>query len=76
MTVQAFVVGSLGSWDSANESVLKTLQIGSNYTRLFRVSDAIKESHNIWHTQKKDSPPELCIVFYLISVQFSLNFRT
>ena len=34
--VAVFVVGALGSWDPDNEPVLRMLQIGRNYLRLFR----------------------------------------
>ena len=49
--VEAFIVGSLGSWDKANEPILKRLNIGSKYASLFRklcVSDVIKGSLAIW----------------------------
>ena len=45
--VDAFIVGSLGSWDTANDKVLKRLRIGLKYANLFRklcTIDAIKGS--------------------------------
>ena len=53
--VDAFIVGSLGSWDTDNEDVMKRLRIGTKYANLFRklcVVDAIKGSlaieMNVW----------------------------
>ena len=36
VNIDAFVVGSLGSWDPANEAILKRLQIHPMYAKLFR----------------------------------------
>ena len=47
----ALVVGSLGSWDPLNDAVLRQLQIGQNYARLYRqlcCLDAIHYSRSIW----------------------------
>ena len=49
--VAAFVVGVLGSWDPDNESILKMIRIGRNYSKLFRrlcCISAIKGSRKIW----------------------------
>lgn len=51
VVVDAFIVGSLGAWDTANESVLKRLSIGQKFAVLFRKLcsiDAIKGSLSIW----------------------------
>ncbi|XP_025262540.1 uncharacterized protein LOC112637315 [Camponotus floridanus] len=51
VVVTAFVVGSLGSWDPANEAVLRVLHIGSAYASLLRrlvVSDSIRWSRDIY----------------------------
>lgn len=51
VVVTAFVVGSLGSWDPANEAVLRVLHIGSAYAAMMRrlvVSDAIRWSRDIY----------------------------
>ena len=51
VSLYAFVIGSLGSWDPQNEELLTKLQIGPKYARLFRklcVTDAIKGSLAIW----------------------------
>ena len=51
VSVHALVVGSLGSWDPANQDCLRALRIGAHYSKLFRklcVVDAIKGSHGIW----------------------------
>ena len=62
VTVDAFVVGSLGSWDPANEAVLKRLQIHPIYAKLFRklcCISAIQGSFNIWrstHTRQRNQP--------------------
>jgi len=53
VTVDAFVVGSLGSWDLANEEVLKRLQVNTSYAKLFRklcCISAIQGSFNIWRS--------------------------
>ena len=42
--VDAFIVGSLGSWDTDNEKVLKRLQIGPNLFRKLCTVDTIKGS--------------------------------
>lgn len=34
--LDAFIVGSLESWDPDNEEVLKTLKVNRNYAQLFR----------------------------------------
>ena len=52
--IDAFVVGSLGSWDPENEDVMKRLRIGSKYAILFRklcAVDAIKGSLAIWRSK-------------------------
>ncbi len=51
--LDAFIVGSLGSWDPANEVVLKSLQIHRNYmyAKLFRklcVSSILSRSFDVW----------------------------
>ncbi|XP_072758320.1 uncharacterized protein [Anoplolepis gracilipes] len=51
VVVTAFVVGSLGSWDPANEAVLRTLHIGSAYASMLRrlvVSDTIRWSRDVY----------------------------
>lgn len=51
VTVDAFVVGSLGGWDPSNEPVLRDLQIGRRYCDLLRrlmVSDTIRWSRDIY----------------------------
>jgi len=51
VTVHALVVGSLGTWDPNNTRTLRSLKIGTNYSKLFSVLcciDAIKGSHAIW----------------------------
>ena len=51
--VVAFVVGALGSWDPDNESVLRLLKIGRNYSRLFRrlcCISVIEGSRKIWQS--------------------------
>ncbi|XP_068989965.1 uncharacterized protein T26G10.4-like [Neodiprion pinetum] len=51
VTVSAFVVGALGSWDPRNESVLKQLHIGNRYAALMRrliVSETIRWSRDIY----------------------------
>jgi len=35
VTTDAFIVGSLGSWDPVNEEVNKQLQINPGYANLF-----------------------------------------
>ena len=54
VTIDAFIVGALGAWDNANESVLRRLHIGYKYANLFRKLcsvDAIKGSLTIWKTK-------------------------
>ncbi len=54
VSVHAFVVGSLGSWDPDNSDTLRALRVGQNYAKLFRklcVADAIKGSHVIWRAR-------------------------
>ena len=49
--LDAFIVGSLGSWDPANEKVLRTLRISRKYSKMMRklmTSDAIKWSRDIY----------------------------
>ena len=49
--VDAFIVGPLGGWDTANDPVLKKLSVGSRYARLFRqlcCTEATKGSYTIW----------------------------
>lgn len=55
----SFLVGSLGSWDVANEDVLKRLGIGKKYSELFRklcCLDAIKGSLQMWRAFCAPSP--------------------
>ncbi|KAL5509985.1 hypothetical protein EMCRGX_G005445 [Ephydatia muelleri] len=52
VTVYPFVVGSLGSWFPANDTVLSALRIGFRYARLMRklcVLSAISGSQAIWY---------------------------
>lgn len=54
-----FLVGSLGSWDVANESVLRRLGIGRRYSELFRklcCLDAIKGSLQMWRALCAPAP--------------------
>ena len=56
VTVDAFVIGSLGSWDPDNDDLLPDLGIGRSYSTLFRrlcVMEAIKGSHSIWKKRCK-----------------------
>jgi hypothetical protein len=49
--LDAFIVGSLGSWDPANEPVLRRLNINRRYASLMRklmTSDAIRWSRDIY----------------------------
>ena len=49
--LDAIIVGSLGSWDPANEAALKILHIGRNYSKIMRkliVSDTIRWSRDIY----------------------------
>ncbi|XP_023215159.1 uncharacterized protein LOC111617978 [Centruroides sculpturatus] len=49
--IDAFVVGSLGGYDSANDSVLQRLGVSRNYAKLMRklmVSDCIRWSRDIY----------------------------
>ena len=51
VTIDAFIVDSLGSWDTGNEDIMKRLRIGTKYAGLFRklcAVDAIKGSLTIW----------------------------
>src|SRR5436190_24370784 len=51
VVVTAFVVGTLGSWDPANEAVLRLLRIGNAYGSMMRrlvVSDSIRWSRDIY----------------------------
>ena len=57
--VDAFIVGSLGSWDPDNATISRRLGIGASYSKLFKklcVSDAIKGSALIWRS-KSSRPP-------------------
>lgn len=59
MQVDAMVVGYLGSWDPANDPVLKKLGIGRKYATLFRnlcCTEAIKGSFTIWKGRNPNSP--------------------
>ena len=52
------IVGSLGAWDTENESTLELLGIGRRYRTLFRklccnCVDAIKGSRAIWRTKSQ-----------------------
>jgi hypothetical protein len=50
-TYSSLIVGSLGSWDPANEDTLKHLKIGKNYAKLFRqlcCIDCIGGSLDVW----------------------------
>lgn len=54
--VDAFVVGSLGSWDPDNEEVMADLGIRRRYARLFRdlcLVTAIQGSRHIWAASLK-----------------------
>lgn len=56
--VDAFIVGSLGSWDTSNEQVLQKLGIGRNYSKMFRnlcCTEALKGSFSIWKTFLQNS---------------------
>ena len=49
--VAAFIVGTLGFWDTENEYILRMLRIERNYARLFRrlcYISAIQGSRKIW----------------------------
>ena len=51
VNLEAFIVGSLGSWNPDNEKVLRLLRIGRNYSRLFRCLcciSTIMGSRRIW----------------------------
>ena len=53
-TVEALVVGSLGSWDVNNITVLRRLRISRKYSILFRklcTNDAISGSRAIWSSR-------------------------
>ena len=57
--VDAMVVGSLGSWDPANDLVLRKLSIARRYATLFRklcCTEAIKGSFAIWKARNPNSP--------------------
>jgi hypothetical protein len=59
-SIHAFVVGALGSWDSNNEDILRLLNIGRNYSTLFRklcTSDAVRGSANIWRSSRAGNRP-------------------
>ena len=54
VTIGAFVVGSLGSWDPANEGIIKSLRIKHTYIKLFRLlccSNTIEDSQAIWRAR-------------------------
>ena len=54
VTVQAFTVSSLGSWDPENEETLKTLKVNRSYARLFRklcCINTIEDSQAIWRAR-------------------------
>ena len=49
--VDGFIVGALGSWDPANEAVLRKLSVSPRYATTFRqlcCTEAIKGSFSIW----------------------------
>jgi hypothetical protein len=51
VSLDAVVVGSLGSWDPANEPALKLLHIGTRYAKIMRrliVSDTIRWSRDMY----------------------------
>lgn len=51
VSVDAFIIGALGSWDPCNEPVLKKLGIGRNYAKLFRklcATTAMEGTHKLW----------------------------
>ncbi len=51
VSLDAIVVGSLGSWDPANEPALKLLHIGTRYAKIMRrliVSDTIRWSRDMY----------------------------
>lgn len=59
VSLHAFIVGSLGSWDPENAAALRDLRIGRNYSHLFKklcVVDALKGSHCIWLSKSKNPP--------------------
>ena len=50
-TLDAFVVGTLGTWNPKNDPLLTTLGIGRKYGTLFRklcCRDAIAGSYEVW----------------------------
>ena len=58
VSVYAFLVGSLGSWDPQNSTCLRALGISQAYTRLFSKlcgTEAIKGSHAIWRARSSPS---------------------
>ena len=60
VTVHAFIVGALGSWDAENRDCLRDLRIGQSYAGLFRklcAADAIKGSHAIWKSHRATPKP-------------------
>uniref|UniRef100_A0A1B6CMU0 Reverse transcriptase domain-containing protein n=1 Tax=Clastoptera arizonana TaxID=38151 RepID=A0A1B6CMU0_9HEMI len=53
VSLDAFILGALGSWDRANEGVLKHLRVSPRYARVLRrlmVSDVIRWSRDIYVT--------------------------
>ena len=72
VVIDAFVIGSLGSWDTANEQVLKRLRIGPKYANLFRklhvcTVNAIKGSLTIWKSSFR------CVTLYITSSLFQID---
>ena len=56
ITIDAFVIGSLGSWDPNNEPLARKLAISQRYMALFRKLcswQAILGSYGIWHAKCK-----------------------
>jgi hypothetical protein len=52
-SLDAFVVGSLGTWDPENDHLFSTLGIGQKYGALFKklcCRDAITGSYEVWAT--------------------------
>lgn len=74
--VNAFVIGSLGSWDPNNEPLLRQLGVHQCYRTLFRKLcswQAISGSFNIWRAKCKCStPPILVFVVHLYLYSTSL----
>ena len=55
VTVDAIIVGALGSWDPENEDSLRALGISYSYSKLFRklcCVDTIKGSHAVWKARR------------------------